>query len=340
MARDYLALRCAADRRSSSCRLLGRVSTDIQRGRVTTPASGGHGLPTPSEMYPIMNVPDSPRRRALAESGARPMAVLHPGDLVTAERRPRTLKHGDTFGLFDHYGDIGPEKAARRASSITTRASVGLQLLINDRRPLLLSSTVQDNNAAADRRSDQPRLFRRGRLHCRATPFNRPRQVLWQGRRYERLAVRNFGDRAARIRLTLLFQSRFRRSVRGARPSAPGARPRSRRGRGRRSAVVFDLPRSGRRRAPHRRSSSPRPARSRSRGGVRTLPRARSADFAVSGGHVRRSLARPPGPRGSSSPCARRGARCAVLLRAAARSRPRMISSTRCSAARSPISTC
>ena len=23
-------------------------------------------------------------------------------------RRPRTLKHGDTFGVFDHYGDMVP----------------------------------------------------------------------------------------------------------------------------------------------------------------------------------------------------------------------------------------
>ena len=30
------------------------------------------------------------------------------------ERRPRTLKHGDTFGLFDHYGDIVPGTNAMR----------------------------------------------------------------------------------------------------------------------------------------------------------------------------------------------------------------------------------
>ena len=63
-------------------------------------------------------------------------------------RRPRTLKHGDTFGVFDHYGDIVPvEGGTEGIYHQDTRYLSGLQLLINGRRPLLLSSIVQDNNA-------------------------------------------------------------------------------------------------------------------------------------------------------------------------------------------------
>ncbi|MEE9251306.1 MAG: glycogen debranching N-terminal domain-containing protein, partial [Alphaproteobacteria bacterium] len=63
------------------------------------------------------------------------------------ERRPRTLKHGDTFAVFDHYGDIvAGDGSPEGLYHEDTRFLSGFQLLINGRRPLLLSSTVQDNN--------------------------------------------------------------------------------------------------------------------------------------------------------------------------------------------------
>ena len=84
----------------------------------------------------------APRSLRLRAAGG----VLHPGDVVAAVRRPRTLKHGDTFGVFDHYGDIVPaEGGTEGIYHQDTRYLSGLQLLINGRRPLLLSSIVQDN---------------------------------------------------------------------------------------------------------------------------------------------------------------------------------------------------
>src|SRR3954449_8713504 len=65
------------------------------------------------------------------------------------ERRPRTLKHGDTFTVFDHNGDAlsgpgSPEGLFHR----DTRYLSHLSLTINGKRPMLLSSTLRDDNAA------------------------------------------------------------------------------------------------------------------------------------------------------------------------------------------------
>src|SRR5687768_14174111 len=64
------------------------------------------------------------------------------------ERRPRVLKHGDTFGVFDHNGDAvsrpgSPEGIFHR----DTRYLSHFCLSLDGHRPLLLSSTVRDDNA-------------------------------------------------------------------------------------------------------------------------------------------------------------------------------------------------
>jgi glycogen debranching enzyme len=127
-------------------------------------------------------------------------------------RRPRTLKHGDTFGVFDHYGDILPvEGSTEGIYHRDTRHLSGLQLLINGRRPLLLSSIVQDNNALLTADLTSPDFFdEAGRLLLAKDTIHIVRaKFIWQARVYERIAVRNFDHRAQAIRLTLQFQADF-----------------------------------------------------------------------------------------------------------------------------------
>lgn len=143
------------------------------------------------------------------------------------ERRPRTLKHGDTFGVFDHYGDIVPgEGSPEGLYHEDTRFLSGLQLLINDRRPLLLSSTVQDNNALLTADLTNPDFFdETGRLQLPRDTIHVVRaKYIWQKRAYERLAIRNFDASSQAIRLTLLFQTDFADlfEVRGHRRPARG----------------------------------------------------------------------------------------------------------------------
>jgi glycogen debranching enzyme len=158
---------------------------------------------------------DSAPQRAIVETLPRSAPVTEfyiPATASLQERRPRTLKHGDTFGVFDHYGDIvagegSPEGLYHR----DTRYLSGLQLLINERRPMLLSSTVQDNNVLLTADLTNPDFFdAAGRLQLPKDTIHIVRaKFIWQRCAYERLAVRNFGDRAHDIRLTLLFQADF-----------------------------------------------------------------------------------------------------------------------------------
>ena len=136
------------------------------------------------------------------------------------------MKHGDTFGLFDHYGDIVPHDGSSEGLyHHDTRFLSGFQVLINDRRPLLLSSTVQDNNAYLTADLTNPDFIIDGQLQLPRDTIHIVRsKMLWQGQAHERLAIRNFGDRTHPIRLTLLFESDFADlfEVRGHRRSARG----------------------------------------------------------------------------------------------------------------------
>src|SRR4051812_33314871 len=83
------------------------------------------------------------------EVGLAPIAQFYIAAAASLEeRRPRTLKHRDTFGVFDHSGDIvagpgSPEGLYHRDTRYLSR----LSLSIDGTRPLLLSSTLRDDNA-------------------------------------------------------------------------------------------------------------------------------------------------------------------------------------------------
>src|SRR5262245_39018262 len=70
-------------------------------------------------------------------------------DSERAEAPPRVLKHGDTFGVFDQRGDIVPAETSEQGLYHDgTRFLSRLELVLERRRPLLLSSTITDDNAA------------------------------------------------------------------------------------------------------------------------------------------------------------------------------------------------
>lgn len=128
------------------------------------------------------------------------------------ERRPRTLKHGDTFGLFDHNGDaIGAVGSPEGLYHLDTRHLSFLRLSIDGARPMLLSSTLSDDNSALtcdltnpDLSDEDGRLrLERDLIHLRRTRF------LWNGTCYERLAVRNFDERARHVRIEIHFAADF-----------------------------------------------------------------------------------------------------------------------------------
>ncbi|NEI72498.1 amylo-alpha-1,6-glucosidase [Rhizobium lusitanum] len=135
-----------------------------------------------------------------------------PATASLQERRPRTLKHGDTFAVFDHNGDAlsgpgSPEGLFHR----DTRYLSHLYLTINGKRPMLLSSTLRDDNATLTCDLTNPDLLDdKGKLilahdlvHLRRTRF------LWNARCYERLAIRNYDDRRQHVRVEIAFGTDF-----------------------------------------------------------------------------------------------------------------------------------
>ncbi len=127
------------------------------------------------------------------------------------ERRYRTIKSGDTFGVFDHGGDIvclpgGTDGLYHR----DTRHLSQFDLTVNGAPPLLLSSMLGTdsvmltsdmvNGAATD--LGAPELGQ-GAIHVQRSLF------LADGACHGRLAVRNFAFARCRVRLELRFAADF-----------------------------------------------------------------------------------------------------------------------------------
>ncbi len=143
-----------------------------------------------------------------------------------ADERTRVLKQGDTFGVFDHYGDIklgglGEEGLFHDG----TRFLSGLLLDLEGGRPFFLSSTVRDENDQLRVSLTNPdfldeRLVRLplGTLEVSLTRF------LWNGVCYQQLQIRNYGLQAIETSLGLHFTADFADifEIRGMRRKARG----------------------------------------------------------------------------------------------------------------------
>ncbi len=166
---------------------------------------------------------------AAGASGTAKLAQFFiPAAASLQERRPRVLKHGDTFGLFDHNGDaLGGQGNPEGLYHLDTRYLSFFSLTIDGERPMLLSSTPRDDNAALIFDLTNPDLYDAGGarvlehdlIHIRRLRF------LWNGACYERLAVRNYDNEPRRVRIGMNYSSDFADlfEVRGSRRKARGA---------------------------------------------------------------------------------------------------------------------
>jgi glycogen debranching enzyme len=148
-----------------------------------------------------------------AEGTAGPVAQFFvPAAASLQERRPRTLKHADTFAVFDHNGDaISGPGSPEGLFHLDTRHLSSLHLTIEGRRPLLLSSTVRDDNATLTCDLSNPDIvdddgavvLANDLIHIRRSRF------LWDATCFERLALRNFDDQPRLVRLEIAFAADF-----------------------------------------------------------------------------------------------------------------------------------
>ncbi|MGB7977184.1 MAG: glycogen debranching N-terminal domain-containing protein, partial [Roseiarcus sp.] len=128
-----------------------------------------------------------------APEASRTEAVPNPFYIATTtsilERRPRTLKHNDTFAVFDHYGDVSSRgSSAEGLFHKDTRFLSDLRVLVDGQRPLLLSSNVEDDNVLLTADLTNPDLFAGGELKLPRDTIQIVRsKFLWAGASYERL---------------------------------------------------------------------------------------------------------------------------------------------------------
>jgi glycogen debranching enzyme len=134
--------------------------------------------------------------------------------LATSPRvamRTLTLKDGDTFAVFDRYGDMGSVGGGEQGVYHRgTRMLSHHEFHLGHQRPLLLSSTVHEHNAfvAVDLTNpDIPlggdRIIPRGTVHIFRSQF------LWRGALYCRTKVINYSEVELATDLIYLFEADF-----------------------------------------------------------------------------------------------------------------------------------
>ena len=125
--------------------------------------------------------------------------------------RTRVLKHQDMFAVFDRFGDMEPSGPAELGLyHQDTRFLSRLVVRLQGKRPLLLSSTIKDDNAslAVDLMNSDLTLagdvvIPRGSLHMFRT------KILWESTCYERLRIHNYGHTAVDLILSVEFDADF-----------------------------------------------------------------------------------------------------------------------------------
>jgi glycogen debranching enzyme len=136
------------------------------------------------------------------------------------ERPWRSLKHGEAFTVCDSFGDIGAfGKGSEGLYYRDTRYLSKFEIRFEGRRPLLLSSLIQDDNAAFSVDLANPDIHDGDVITLpRDTILFDRTKFLWQGTCFERVALRNFGERSYRFRIDVFFDADFHDlfEVRGA----------------------------------------------------------------------------------------------------------------------------
>jgi glycogen debranching enzyme len=128
-----------------------------------------------------------------------------------SELKPLVLKHGNAFGVFDSKGDaIFRPGGTEGVYYCDTRHLSHFAITLNERRPIVLSSTLRDDNTTLTCDLTNPDLVEDGGvvtdhdlIHIRRTRF------LWKASCFERLRIRNFDLQPRSLRLAIGFAADF-----------------------------------------------------------------------------------------------------------------------------------
>ncbi|HEY8048286.1 MAG TPA: amylo-alpha-1,6-glucosidase [Ramlibacter sp.] len=131
--------------------------------------------------------------------------------LAHPEEPPQVLKNGQTFGVFDRFGDIGALVPGQQGLyHRDTRHLSHLEVLVEGVRPLQLGAAMEHANSVlgidlmnTDISRNGQVLLAKGTLHLHRS------KLLREGACIERLRVTNHGADAAEVRLDLTFGADF-----------------------------------------------------------------------------------------------------------------------------------
>jgi glycogen debranching enzyme len=156
-----------------------------------------------------------------------PTTVVIPGVVSLAASSRRTLKHGDTFAMFDEFGDVFEvEHSPAGLFHHDTRFLSRLRFTLEGHRPMVLSSTVQPDNVMLDVDLTNPDLFDpHGDLLLAKDTFHIARaKFLWQACCYELFTITSYSETRRKLRLALDFGADFADlfEIRGYRRSRRG----------------------------------------------------------------------------------------------------------------------
>src|SRR5262245_49721010 len=118
--------------------------------------------------------------------------ILATADL--ADARPRVLKQDETFAVFDRHGDLHPLGRGQQGLFYEgTRFLCGCVMRLAGKRLLLLSSTLQKDNATLVVDLANPDVVADGRLVLPADVIHVLRSTfVWDGACYVRVRLRSY----------------------------------------------------------------------------------------------------------------------------------------------------
>lgn len=128
-----------------------------------------------------------------------------------ADDRTRVLKHAETFAVFDRYGDVqAVGQGAQGLYHQGTRFLSRLKLLVNDGRPMLLSSNIKEDNALLAVDLTNPDTSEHGTVVTPRGTLGIFRSIfLWRGACFQRLRLSNYGLVPIRVTLSIQFEADF-----------------------------------------------------------------------------------------------------------------------------------
>ena len=129
------------------------------------------------------------------------------------ERPLRSLKFGEAFAVLDSYGDIGVQPGPEGLYFQDTRYLSRLEFTVEDQRPLMLSSVMQDDNGALSVDMTTPDI----RLDAH-DETSIPREViaiertkfLFRGACYDRIGLRSYDSRHRTLKIAVAFDADYR----------------------------------------------------------------------------------------------------------------------------------